>query len=81
MLDSSLIRERTDRKNIFEKAIGLAEVLRWQYEEVLLCLTFCARAAAQLAAGAGEAAGDAAEQVLPSPPGAEQSELGIEKSV
>merc|ERR1719379_3401425 len=53
----------------------MREVLRWQYEEVLLCLTFCARAAAQLAAGAGEAAGDAAEQVLPSPPGAEQSQL------
>merc|ERR1719335_534433 len=32
----------------------MREVLRWQYEEVLLCLTFCARAAAQLAAGAGE---------------------------
>merc|ERR1719261_1407004 len=42
----------------------MREVLRWQYEEVLLCLTFAARAAQQL-----EEEGDApSAQVLPPPP-------------
>merc|ERR1719281_35904 len=48
----------------------MREVLRWQYEEVLICLTFCARAAQQC----GTAESDA-PQVLPAPPGTEQSQL------
>merc|ERR1719281_2022850 len=49
----------------------MREVLRWQYEEVLLCLTFAARAAQQVAEEEGDAP---SAQVLPPPPGAEQSQ-------
>merc|ERR1719281_1127770 len=49
----------------------MREVLRWQYEEVLLCLTFAARASQQVAEEEGDAP---SAQVLPPPPGAEQSQ-------